>query len=188
MTLILSLLSCFEKSDIEQKKDLNQQEIQKVILIPEHIEGSRPAVHIEQVREKHLDMMLSAYKELEAYYGSVLSTKVQKIRFVGKSSPWKPHAEKRYCIDARSKESTDSEHIYYFANYCRSLSTLLRETNDILYSYIDIQTCSDLCSCVMEKGITLKAGKMDCMTFCQSLGWEVTCSKGNEVHSECCVQ
>ena len=188
MIVSLVLFSCFEESRTEKKKEMNVEQKQKIVLIAKHVEGTRPKIHIEQVQEKHLNLMLSGYKELEAYYGSVLTSDVDTIRFVGQDAPWKPETEGRYCIDVRNQQSTKTEHIYFFANYCRSLSTLLRETNETLYSYVSIQTCSDLCSCIMEKGVKLNTGKMDCMTFCQSLGWEVTCSKGPDIQSICCAK
>ena len=128
------------------------------------------SLHIDNVQEKHLEIMLMAYKELEAYYGGTLQAEVRTIRFVGKASPWKPIEDGHYCIDQIAEESTESEHIYYFANYCRSKSTLLRETNRVLYSYINIQTCAELCACVMEKQLNMKLPKnMDCKTLIAKL-------------------
>ena len=164
-----------------------QTQVSTIELIETHSEDSKPALQIEKVQAHHLAIMLSAYKELEAYYGSVLSKEVKRIRFVGQDSPWKPLAEKHYCIDLRSEDSTEVEHIYYFANYCRSKSTLLRETNEVLFSYVDIQTCSDLCSCVMEKHVSWQTGAT-CLSYCESLTWEVTCESHPEVKNKCCSE
>ena len=145
------------------------------------------SLHIENVQEKHLEIMLMAYKELEAYYGGSLQADTHKIRFVGKDAPWKPISDGHYCIDSRASESTEEEHIYYFANYCRSKSTLLRETNRVLYSYINIQTCSDLCACVMEKQLHINLPKnMDCKTYCASSTWDLTCSSNANINAQCC--
>lgn len=185
----LLVLGCGKE---EVKENVTKDNVEKTVpLISKHSEGKKPVFTIEEVREKHLEVILSAYKELHAYYDGVLNTDVEVIRFVGKSAPWKPQTDGHYCIDVLRSESTDKEHVYYFANYCRSLSTLLRETNNILYSYINIQTCSDLCSCVMEKGsrlrTTINNKNVDCITYCESLGWEVTCTKGGQdLMNKCC--
>lgn len=190
MILSLVLLGCSK----ETKKNEESKENEVVVpLISEHSEGKNPIIQFEQVHEKHLEIMLSAYQELNTYYEGVLNTDVKQVRFVGKSSPWKPQADGHYCIDVRSPDSSKTEHIYYFANYCRSLSTLLRETSTILYSYVDIQTCEDLCSCVMEKGLRLSTRidekNVRCTTYCKSLGLEVTCSNnGSDLKNKCCVQ
>ena len=145
------------------------------------------SLHIDNVQEKHLEIMLMAYKELEAYYGGTLQAEVRTIRFVGKQSPWKPIQDGHYCIDQRAAESTEAEHIYYFANYCRSKSTLLRETNRVLYGYIDIQTCTELCACVMEKQLNMRLPKnMDCKTYCESSTWDLTCASDAELNTQCC--
>jgi len=191
MFLLILLLGC--SKEVVKPKENNEGTRVEVSLISKHIEGKSPVIQVEQVRAKHLEIMLSAYKELSAYYDGVLNTDIQKIRLVGKSAPWKPQTDGQYCIDVRSTDSSETEHVYYFANYCRSLSTLLRETNSIFYSYIDIQTCSDLCSCVMEKGSRLKTTinkkNVDCLTYCESLGWEVTCENGGQdLKNKCCGQ
>ncbi|MAA79192.1 MAG: hypothetical protein CL916_08015 [Deltaproteobacteria bacterium] len=191
--MIFGILVFGCSKEIVQPKENKEQTKEAVPLISKHVEGKIPVIQIEEVREKHLEIMLSAYKELNAYYDGVLNTDVQRVRFVGRTSPWKPQTDGQYCIDALSADSSQTEHIYYFANYCRSLSTLLRETNNILYSYINIQTCTDLCSCVMEKGLRLKTRidkkNVDCLTYCESLGWEVTCStSGQDLKNKCCAQ
>ena len=187
--LLPILLGCSKEAPQSPQK--SEVKIQEVPYVSSHSEGENPVFLIENIQEKHLEMMLAAYKELETYYDGVLSTDVKKIRFVGKPSPWKPTTDGQYCIDTLSSTSTKTEHIYYFANYCRSLSTLLRETNHILYSYINIQTCEDLCSCVMEKGLrvrtTINKKNVSCITYCKSIGWENTCTQGN-VNTKCCAQ
>ena len=116
MILGLLLLGCSK----ETKKNEESKEIEAVVpLISEHSEGKSPIIQFEQVREKHLEIMLSAYKELNTYYDGVLNTDIKRVRFVGKSSPWKPQTDGHYCIDVRSPESSKTEHIYHFANYCR---------------------------------------------------------------------
>ena len=189
--ILVVLLGCSKEVVPPKESKKSIQEIAP--LVPEHSEGKSPVIQVEQVREKHLEIMLSAYKELNAYYDGVLNTDIQRIRFVGKPSPWKPQTDGQYCIDVLSADSSQTEHIYYFANYCRSLSTLLRENNNVLYSYINIQTCADLCSCVMEKGSRLKTTinnkNLDCLTYCESLGWEVTCDNGGQdLKNKCCSQ
>ena len=155
-------------------------------LIDEYKEGTTPRIQVENVQKKHLDIMISAYKELEAYHGSNLTKEVQEIRFVGKDFPWKPLTDKHYCIDTQAPESSGTEHIYYFANYCRSLSTLLRETNEILISYIDIQSCEDLCSCIEEKKITFRR-KINCIEFCKPKGVELACESNKSLKKACCL-
>ena len=190
MILGILLLGCSKETTKPKESQVTEV---TVPLVSEYSEGKSPVVQFEQVREKHLEIMLSAYKELNAYYDGVLNTELKRVRFVGKASPWKPQTDGHYCIDIRSEDSTETEHIYYFANYCRSLSTLLRETSNILYAYVNIQTCDDLCSCVMEKGLrlqtTINKKNVSCTTYCKSLGWEVTCSNsGQDLKNKCCVQ
>ena len=65
--------------------------------------------------------------------------------------------------------------------------SLLRETNRVLYSYINIQTCADLCACVMEKQINMKLPKnMDCKTYCESSTWDLTCTSDTILGEQCC--
>ena len=158
----------------------------QIELIAEHTEGKMPKFRIEHVQQKHLDVILSAYKELEAYHGVELSKDVEQIRFVGQDFPWKPITEKHYCIDVREQESTEKEHVYKFANYCRSVSTLLRETNEILNSYINIQTCEDVCACVDAKELSMFRS-LSCLDFCKPKGVELTCESNKTLKKQCCM-
>ena len=180
MIAFLMCIGCF-KTEKE-----TPSEIVKIELIAEHTEGKTPRMRLENVQQKHVEIMVSAYKELEAYHGSDLTKEIKEIRFVGKDAPWKPITDKHYCIDTKAEESSSTEHVYYFANYCRSLSTLLRETNEALLSYVDIQTCEDLCSCVEEKKLTFKS-KINCIEFCKPKGVELTCESNTSLKKSCCL-
>ena len=149
---------------------------------------SSPNIHIENVQEKHLDAIIESYKEVEAYYGKELSKSVKVIRFKGQDEPWVPQTDYHYCIDVKQPESTEEEHIYHFASGCRSKSTLMREFNRVLYNYIDIETCDDLCACMKEEQIDLNfdtKGKLSCKSYCGSTSWEHTCETFSELQS-CC--
>ena len=168
----------------DKKQTLEKKEIETIDFL---FEKSSPKIHITNVQPKHLEVMLDAYRELEAYYGKELASNITVIRFKGQSSPWVPEEEKHYCVDSKHPDSTAQEHVYYFANHCRSYSTLLRETNKVLYSYIDIQTCDDLCACMIEEQISLRFGKdnLDCKKYCGSTNWEHVCTEFPKLKT-CC--
>ena len=181
---VLSLVLWGCKSEKKTEVKIKEIETQDFIF-----ERSSPQLHIKNVQEKHLSVMLDAYRELEAYYGRELASDIDVIRFEGQETPWVPEAERHYCVDVKHPSSTKKEHVYYFATRCRSYSTLLRETNRVLYSYIDIQTCDELCACMIEEELSVRFGKdnLDCKTYCGSTNWEHICQEFSEL-KQCCTK
>ena len=181
MLMFIAMMACKN----EKKKQVDAPKIETVSY---SYTDSSPDIHIENVQVKHRDAIIESYKEIEAYYGKNLSKTVDIIHFKGQEAPWVPQTDDHYCIDVKHNDSTEKEHIYYFASRCRSKSTLMREFNRILYRYIDIETCEDLCACMKDEQIDLRfdsKGKLDCKSYCGSTSWEHTCDTFSDLKA-CC--
>ena len=73
------LPSCWDALKEPHKAHKRAKKNSAVPYVPSHSEGENPVFLIENIQEKHLEMMLAAYKELETYYDGVLSTDVKKL-------------------------------------------------------------------------------------------------------------
>ena len=137
-------------------------------------------------------MIVDAYRQNLAYYKTLSKKDVAQIRFVGVDAPWKPEAERHYCIDAPVRQTIEGgqakEDVYYFANYCRSLSTIFRESDRIFKSYIDFENCADICNCAIENHLEVFPKKAkSCVRYCEDMTWEQFCTASADLERQCCL-
>ncbi|MEC7986268.1 MAG: hypothetical protein VX278_13970 [Myxococcota bacterium] len=157
-----------------------------------HDTERKPSLHISNSFPKQQKMIVDAYKQNIAYYQSISSKEVVQVRFVGMNKPWKPEAERHYCIDVPLRQAIDGgseqEDVYYFANYCRSLSTLFREADRIFKSYIDFEDCTDICNCALENHLeVIPKNARSCERYCEDMTWEQFCSSSADLERQCCL-
>jgi len=151
---------------------------------------TKPRVYVVDARSKQKQMIVDAYLQNIAYYKELNVQNVDRIRFVGKDAPWKPAAERQYCIDAKQRKTTADgvEDVYYFANYCRSISVLFREADRVFKSYIEFKNCEEICNCSMENHIdTTPEGAGSCVQYCKDVTWEQLCTSDASLKQQCCL-
>ena len=188
------LLFCLGRWVCKKQEEQPAQEIDSAspAVVTFHDEKSKPSVHISNAFPRQKEMIVKAYQQNLAYYKVLSSKDIARIRFVGVDAPWKPKAERHYCIDTPQrqaiKEGGGQEDVYYFANYCRSLSTIFRESDRIFKSYIDFKNCEDLCNCAVEKHLDVFPAKAkSCMKYCKDVTWEQLCSSSADLNRKCCL-
>ena len=185
--MVLAILLGFACRDKPQQKAKVEQIAQETTDFL--FEQSTPQIHITNVQERQLETMKTAVYELQAYYGKNLSETVSKIHLEGQDAPWKPATDNHYCIDPIEyvEENKQRQAVAKFANYCRSSATLLRETNELLYKFVKLDTCKELCDCVIESGYSMEIPKgQTCLTYCNSSSWELTCEEDPVLKKACC--
>ena len=181
------MLGCTKPEYKEKKQEASSSE-----RVSFYDEQHKPSVLVSNAFPRQRKMIVDAYQQNLVYYEQFNKKEVAQIRFVGIDAPWKPEAERHYCIDAPQRKSIagekEKEDVYYFANYCRSLSTLFREADKIFKSYVDFESCTDICNCAIENHLAVfpKTAK-SCVRYCEDMTWEQFCTVDVNLERKCCL-